>query len=44
MSITLFCLVKGNTTANAFAIDIDSGKLVSHLKEVIKENKKPFFR
>ena len=36
MSITLLCLVKGNKTANAFAVDIDSGKLVSHLKEAIK--------
>ncbi|GES99464.1 hypothetical protein GLOIN_2v811958 [Rhizophagus clarus] len=25
-----------------FAVDINSGKLVSHLKEVIKENQKPF--
>ena len=37
MSITLLCLVKGNKTTNAFAVDIDSGKLVSHLKDVIKE-------
>src|SRR3954447_20826397 len=36
MTITLLCLVKGNRTANAFAIDIDSEKLVSHLKEAIK--------
>ncbi|PKB93915.1 hypothetical protein RhiirA5_440015 [Rhizophagus irregularis] len=26
MSITLLCLIKGNKTANAFAVDIDSGK------------------
>ncbi len=37
MSITLLCLVKGNMTASAFAVDIDREKLVSHLKEVIKE-------
>src|SRR6266542_1738717 len=37
MPITLLCLVKGNTTASAFAVDIDREKLVSHLKEVIKE-------
>ena len=37
MSITLLCLVKGNTTASAFAVDIDREKLVSHLKETIKE-------
>ncbi|PKY48906.1 hypothetical protein RhiirA4_235906 [Rhizophagus irregularis] len=36
MSITLLCLIKGNKTANAFAVDIDSGKLVSHLKKAIK--------
>ncbi|RGB25643.1 hypothetical protein C1646_446868 [Rhizophagus diaphanus] len=43
MSITLFCLVKGNTTANAFAVDIDSGKAVSHLKEAIKAKKHKTF-
>src|SRR5579871_3949213 len=43
MSVTLICLVKGNTTAKAFAVDIDSGKLVSHLKYAIKESQKPFF-
>ena len=43
MSITLLCLIKGNTTASAFAVDIDREKLVSHLKEVIKESQKPFF-
>jgi hypothetical protein len=43
MSITLLCLVKGNKTANAFAVDIDSGKLVSHLKDAIKAKKSPEF-
>ena len=43
MSITLLCLVKGNLPANAFAVDIDSGKLVSHLKEVIKAKKQNDF-
>ncbi|RGB38562.1 hypothetical protein C1646_691975 [Rhizophagus diaphanus] len=43
MSNTLFCLVKGNTTANAFAVDIDSGKAVSHLKEAIKAKKQNDF-
>ena len=37
MSITLFCLIKGDIIANAFAIDINKEKLVSHLKKVIKE-------
>ena len=43
MSITLLCLVKGNTTANAFAVNIDSGKLVSHLKDAIKAKKQNDF-
>src|SRR6266542_5644874 len=37
MSITLLCLVKGNTTASVFAVDIDREKLVSHLKDAIRE-------
>src|SRR3989337_639491 len=37
MSITLLCLVKGNTTANAFPVDIEKNQLVGHLKEAIKE-------
>src|SRR3954470_17945637 len=41
MSITLLCLVKGNTLANALAVDIDSEKLVSHLKDAIKAKKAP---
>ena len=36
MSITLLCLVKGNTLANAFPIHIDGNSLVGDLKEVIK--------
>ena len=43
MSITLLCLVKGNTTASAFAVDIDREKLVSHLKDAIKAKKAPEF-
>ncbi|GBC13590.2 hypothetical protein GLOIN_2v1580557 [Rhizophagus irregularis DAOM 181602=DAOM 197198] len=38
MSITLLCLIKGNTTASAFAVDIDREKLVSHLKKAIKDS------
>ena len=37
MSITLLCLVKGNTTANAFEVDIEKDKSISKLKEAIKE-------
>ena len=36
MSITLLCVVKGNTLANAFPVDIDKDQLVGHLKKVIK--------
>src|SRR6266542_4798704 len=36
MSITLLCLVKGNTTANAFTFDIEKDQLVGHLKKFIK--------
>ncbi|PKY13276.1 hypothetical protein RhiirB3_490602 [Rhizophagus irregularis] len=43
MSITLLCLVKGNTTASAFPDDINKDQLVGHLKEAIKESQKPFF-
>ncbi|RIA88757.1 hypothetical protein C1645_227446 [Glomus cerebriforme] len=43
MSIPLFCLFKGNTTASAFAIDIDREKLVSHLKDAIKAKKQNDF-
>ena len=43
MSITLFCLVKGNTTANAFEVDIEKDKSISHLKKVIKAEKAPEF-
>ncbi len=36
MSITLFCLVKGNIIANTFEVDIEKDKFISHLKKVIK--------
>jgi len=36
MSITWVCLVKGNLPANAFDVDIDSGKLVSTSKKAKK--------
>ena len=36
MSITLLCLIKGNTLANAFPVDINKDQLVGHLKEAIK--------
>ena len=43
MSITLLCLVKGNTTANAFPVDIEKDQLVGHLRKVIKAEKAPEF-
>ena len=43
MSITLLCLVKGNTLANAFPVDIEKDQLVGHLKKVIKAEKAPEF-
>src|ERR1051325_8531970 len=43
MSITLLCLVKENTTASAFPIDINKDQLVGHLKEAIKAKKHKTF-
>jgi hypothetical protein len=43
MSITLLCLVKGNTTASAFPVDINKDQLVGHLKKVIKAEKQNDF-
>ena len=36
MSITLFCLIKGNTTVSAFEVVVEKDKSISHLKKVIK--------
>jgi hypothetical protein len=41
MSITLFCLVQGASTA--FPVDIDSSLTVGHLKDAIKAKKAPEF-
>ena len=43
MSITLLCLVKGNTLANAFPVDINKDQLVGHLKKAIKAEKHKTF-
>ncbi|GBC14874.1 hypothetical protein GLOIN_2v1781861 [Rhizophagus irregularis DAOM 181602=DAOM 197198] len=43
MSITLFCLVKGNTTANAFSVKISRDEPISELKKAIKVEKAPEF-
>src|ERR1044072_2695675 len=43
MSITLFCLVKGNTSENAFSVKISRDEPISELKEVIKAKKQNDF-
>ena len=43
MSITLFCLVKGNTTANAFSVKISKNEPISELKKAIKAEKHKTF-
>jgi hypothetical protein len=43
MSITLLCLVKGNTTANAFSVKISRDEYISELKKFIKEEKQNDF-
>ena len=43
MPITLLCLVKGNTLANAFPVDINKDQLVGHLKDAIKAKKHKTF-
>ncbi|PKK73785.1 hypothetical protein RhiirC2_323456 [Rhizophagus irregularis] len=37
MSITLFCLVKGDTIASAFSVKINRDESISNLKDAIKE-------
>ncbi len=43
MSITLFCLVKGNTLANAFSVKISREEPISELKKAIKAEKQNDF-
>src|SRR5271170_5522924 len=43
MPITLLCLVKGNTTANAFPVHIEGSSLVGDLKDAIKAKKQNDF-
>src|ERR1044071_3568431 len=43
MSITLLCLVKGNTLANAFSVKISRDEPVSELKKAIKAEKQNDF-
>ena len=37
MSITLFCLIKGDTSEKAFSVKISRDEPISELKKVIKE-------
>ncbi|KAG0326402.1 hypothetical protein BG004_002987, partial [Podila humilis] len=39
MLLTLFCLVDGETTYDAFSVEIDTSETVDHLKNVIKSKK-----
>ncbi|CAB4427751.1 unnamed protein product [Rhizophagus irregularis] len=43
MSITLFCLVKGNTSENAFSVKISRDEPISELKDAIKAKKQNDF-
>src|SRR5688572_19980673 len=43
MSITLFCLIKGNTIANAFSVKINRDEPISELKKAIKAEKQNDF-
>jgi Crinkler effector protein N-terminal domain len=43
MFITLLCLVKGNTTANAFSVKISRDEPISELKDAIKAKKHKTF-
>ncbi|RIA93164.1 hypothetical protein C1645_30336 [Glomus cerebriforme] len=43
MSITLFCLVKGNTSEKAFSVKINRDEPISELKKAIKAEKQNDF-
>ncbi|KAG0247450.1 hypothetical protein BGZ95_008667, partial [Linnemannia exigua] len=40
---TLFCLVDGEATSNAFPVDIEPNKTAAHLRDLIKTKKTPRF-
>lgn len=44
MSITLFCLIKSNTIANAFSVKISRDEPISELKKAIKSEKQNDFQ
>ncbi|KAG0273623.1 hypothetical protein BGZ95_010574 [Linnemannia exigua] len=41
--ISLFCIVDGETTSNAFPVEIESIKTIGNLKDIIKAKKTPRF-
>ncbi|KAG0247493.1 hypothetical protein BG011_001391, partial [Mortierella polycephala] len=41
--LTLFCLVDGESTSNAFPVEIESTKTIGDLKKLIKAEKTPKF-
>ena len=41
--LTLFCLVDGEATSQAFSVEIDHTKTVDGLKKLIKTEKAPRF-
>src|SRR5260364_409169 len=43
MPATLFCLVKGNTSTNAFSVKINWDEPISELKKLIRAEKAPRF-
>ena len=42
-TITIICLVNGESSGHAFALDIGKDKHISHLKKQIKKEKAPKF-
>ncbi|KAF9965805.1 hypothetical protein BGZ73_001262 [Actinomortierella ambigua] len=42
-TLTLFCLVDGEATSNAFPVEIEPSKSIGSLKKVIKSEKTPRF-
>jgi Crinkler effector protein N-terminal domain len=43
LTLTLFCLLDGEATSQAFSVDIEQTKTVDQLKKVIKTEKAPRF-
>ncbi|KAG0247041.1 hypothetical protein BG011_002154, partial [Mortierella polycephala] len=40
-TLTLFCVVNGESTSNAFPVEIESTKTIGDLKELIKVERTP---